>query len=282
MGIRARSAPTRDNAVRAIAMALPRTLNSLRLLCRSLSRGLQTSVEYPGANGGALQPLRLSNIRDNPGARKKEVRVGRGRSSGCGKTSGRGQKGQKARGSVRLGFEGGQTPLHKRLPKINYHDPFARPLQPISLSIIQRMIDLGRLSPAAPITMADLVRCGAIRRIKYGVLLVPGGNFVTPAQIQVTEAVPEAANAVIDAGGSVTLAWYTRLGLRALIKPEKWHDQNLPLPRWAAPPPKWEHRYPERSVDGVPVRTLASHRDVTAIAGAWQRIIHLRNTKAEL
>eukprot|EP00171_Calliarthron_tuberculosum_P016603 IDg16603t1 len=265
-------------------MALPRTLTSLRSLCRTLSRGLQTSVEYPGANGGAPQPLRLSNIRDNPGSRKKEVRLGRGRGSGCGKTSGRGQKGQRARGSVRLGFEGGQTPLHKRLPKINHHDPFARPLQPVSLSLIQRMIDLGRLSacPDTPITMADLVNSGAVRRVGHGVLLVPGGAFTARTHIQVTEAVPEAAAAVIDAGGSVTLAWYTRLGLRALIKPHKWHSQNLPLPRWAAPPPKWAHRYPQRSADGLPIRTLATRDDIAAVAGAWQRVVHLRRTKAML
>lgn len=263
-------------------MALSSTLRSMRALCRTFPRGLQTSVEYPGAGGSTPQPLRLNNIRDNAGARKKEVRVGRGRGSGCGKTSGRGQKGQKARGSVRLGFEGGQTPLHKRLPKINHHDPFARPLQPVSLGLVQRMIDLGRLPNEGTITMRELVRCGALRRVKFGVLLVPGGNFAANVDVQVTEAVPDAAEQVIDAGGQVTLAWYTKLGLRALVKPEKWVMKNLPLPRWAAPPPKWEHRYPERTRDGLPVRPLRTKRDVEAIAKAWERIKHERKRKIEI
>lgn len=263
-------------------MAYPRTLTSLQRLCRTLTRGLQTSVEYPGANGAEIQPLRLNNIRDNPGARKKEVRVGRGRGSGCGKTSGRGQKGQKARGSVRLGFEGGQTPLHKRLPKVNYHDPFARPLQPVSLKLIQRMIDLGRLNPEKTITIADLVRCGAVSGIKFGVLLVPGGDYQAKTHIQVTEAVPEAAARVVDKGGLVTLAWYTKLGLRVLLKPHKWLDQNLPLPKWASPPPKWQDRYPDRTEDGLPVRILASYEDIANIEGAWQRVVHERKRKLEL
>ncbi len=109
--------------------------------------------------------------------------------------------------------------------------------------------------------------------------VVPGGNFTAPVDVQVTEAVPEAANQVISAGGQVTLAWYTRLGLRALIKPEKWTVQNLPLPRWASPPPKLAHRYPERTEDNLPVRTLRSAEDVNQIAKAWERIIHLRKKK---
>ena len=102
-------------------------------------RGLSTLETSAATRSNVIAPvpLRLNDIRDNPGARKKKVRVGRGRGSGCGKTSGRGQKGQKARGSVRLGFEGGQTPLQKRLPKVNHHDPFARPLQPVSVGVIQ-------------------------------------------------------------------------------------------------------------------------------------------------
>ncbi len=151
-------------------MAYSSTLRSMRAMYCKFSRGLQTSVEYPCPNRTTPQPLRLNNLRDNPGARKPEVRIGRGRGSGCGKTSGRGQKGQRARGSVRLGFEGGQTPLHKRLPKINHHDPFARPLQTLSVGLIQRMIDLGRIPSEGTITMRDLVRSGAVRRVKHGIL----------------------------------------------------------------------------------------------------------------
>lgn len=229
----------------------------------------------------AVKPLRLNDIRDNPGARKRKVRLGRGRGSGCGKTSGRGQKGQKARGSVPIGFEGGQTPLHKRLPKFKQHDPFARPLLPVSLGRIQRFIDIGRIVPEgdAPITIGHLVRSGCVRKVEHGVVLVPGGNFAAPVHIQVTEAVPEAANVVLRVGGKVTLAWYNRLGLRALIKPEKWLQKNLPLPKWARPPPKFMHRYPDRSDDDLPIRRLETPEQVAEIREAWKRIVHPRQRK---
>lgn len=227
-------------------------------------------------------PLVLNNIRDNDGARKPEVRVGRGRGSGCGKTSGRGQKGQKARNSIRLGFEGGQTPLQKRVPKRNYYDPFARHLHPVSLGRIQRLIDLGRLDVTKTITIADLVRSGLMKKVKDGVRLVRGGQFSSDVHLQVTETCPEAALDVLRAGGKVTLAWYNTLGLRALIKPHKWHERGVRLPRWARPPPKFEHRYPERSEDGLPIRPLESEEDVRMLEEGWKRIIHKRASKLML
>lgn len=246
-------------------------------LSRALPRYMQTAAS---ARASAPAPLRLNDLRDNPGARKKEVRLGRGRGSGCGKTSGRGMKGQKARNSVRLGFEGGQTPLQKRLPKRNFHDPFVRELEPLSIGRLQRFIDLGRVVGVDGVVgIGELVRSGCVSRLKHGVLLVPGGVLESKVCVEVTEAVPEAASAVIRAGGKVRMAWYNTLGLRATVKPEKWTEKGLRLPRWARPPPKFEHRYPERMEDGLPVRILETADDVAQIEDAWKRIIHVREKK---
>lgn len=225
--------------------------------------------------------LRLYNIRDNDGAKKKKIRVGRGRGSGRGKTCGRGQKGQKARNSVSLGFEGGQTPLQKRFPKRNTFDPFARKLQPLTLGRLQRFIDIGRIdtSEGKEVTMNQLVRSGCVRKPVDGVILVRGGNFAEKVHVQVTETEPDAASQVLAAGGKVTLAWYNKLGLLALIRPERWAQKGLPLPRWARPPPKFEHRYPDRREDGLPVRELQSQEDIDILESAWKRIVHLREVK---
>lgn len=260
----------------------------LRPLYPSSRRTLHTYFRKPkkptltilnAENAHQSSPLRLDNLRDNHGARKPEVRIGRGRGSGCGKTSGRGQKGQRARNSVSLGFEGGQTPLHKRLPKRNHFDPFARVLEPIRLGRIQSFIDIGRLPSDREINIHDLVRSGCVRKPKDGVMLMPGGIFDNRINIQVTEVDPEAARQVVAKGGSVTLAWYNKLGLRALIKPEKWTKKGLPLPCWARPPPKMEHRYPDRTEEGLPVRVLQSEEDVEELPGVWKRISHMRKQK---
>lgn len=267
-------------------IASPLSLSSIRNLAYTPRRRRPTEPSFVvlnAANTDQRTPLDLANLRDNPGARKKEVRVGRGRGSGCGRTSGRGLKGQKARNSVRLGFEGGQTPLQKRLPKRNTHDRFARQLKPVGLSVIQRYIDLGRLPPTGLITICDLVKSGCASQIRDGVVLVKGrGVFVAPVNIEVTECSPEAARTVLRAGGHVTLAWRNALGLRVLLKPEKWTKQNLPLPRWARPPPKLEHRYPERTEDNLPVRYLRTQDDIDAVADAWKRVIHLRQKSTGL
>lgn len=226
--------------------------------------------------------LHLSDLRDNPGARKKKVRIGRGVGSGCGKTSGRGQKGQRARNSVPLGFEGGQTPLHKRLPKINRHDPFARELEYVTLGKIQRMIDIGRIDSTQRITMRELVHSGCIDKVKHGVILKETGCVGAALDIEVTETTPEAARLVIEAGGCVTLAWYNRLGLRVLVKPKKWIKAGLPFPAWARPPPKFQHRYPDRTESNLPVRVIRSVDDIAAMESAWMKFIHPRARKTIL
>eukprot|EP00177_Eucheuma_denticulatum_P008628 GFKZ01015703.1.p1 GENE.GFKZ01015703.1~~GFKZ01015703.1.p1 ORF type:complete len:275 (-),score=40.08 GFKZ01015703.1:1146-1970(-) len=267
-----------------LPLSLPRFSH---LMHRGLSQ-LSPSVPPPegtfsyknAANIHQTRPLRLNDIRDNIGAKKKKVRVGRGRGSGCGKTSGRGQKGQKARNSVRLGFEGGQTPLTKRFPKKRHFDPFARDLLPVPLGRIQKFIDIGRLDRQEEIGIRQLVKSGCVRKPKDGVILVPGGGaFVEGVKIQVTESEPEAARQVISNGGSVELAWYNKLGFLKLLRPERWEKKNLPLPRWARPPPKFEHRYPERREDGLPIRSVTTMDDVDKIEEAWKRIIHVREKK---
>src|ERR1700726_4463022 len=115
--------------------------------------------------------MKLSDIADNAGSRKKRMRVGRGIGSGKGKQAGRGGKGQTARSGVRIkGFEGGQMPLHRRLPKRGFKNtPFARKLNEVSLGRLQQAIDAGRLDPAVTIDAAALVKAGILRRAKDGV-----------------------------------------------------------------------------------------------------------------
>src|SRR5579862_5819775 len=101
--------------------------------------------------------MKLNEIRDNPGARRGKKRLGRGIGSGLGKTSGRGVKGQKARTGVRLkGFEGGQMPLHRRLPKRGFKNPFRKEFQVINVGRLQAAIEAGRLDAAQPITVEVL------------------------------------------------------------------------------------------------------------------------------
>src|SRR5437868_15488738 len=108
--------------------------------------------------------MKLSDIADNAGSRKKRMRVGRGIGSGKGKTSGRGVKGQKARTGVRIkGFEGGQMPLHRRLPKRGFKNLFRKEYQIINIGRIQAAIDIGRLDGAAAITAASLHAAGLVR-----------------------------------------------------------------------------------------------------------------------
>src|SRR6185369_11971413 len=123
--------------------------------------------------------MKLNQIADRPGSRKKRMRIGRGIGSGMGKTGGRGGKGQTARTGVRIkGFEGGQMPLHRRLPKRGFRNtPFARKLNEVNLDRIQTAIDAGKLDASAPIDAAALVKAGVLRREKGGVRLLGTGEI---------------------------------------------------------------------------------------------------------
>jgi large subunit ribosomal protein L15 len=151
--------------------------------------------------------MKLHELADRPGARKKRTRIGRGIGSGCGKTGGRGGKGQTARSGVRIkGFEGGQMPLHRRLPKRGFNNAaFARRLNEVNLGRIQSAIEAGKLDPSATIDANALVKAGVIRRAKNGVRLLGSGEIKAKVALSVWGASKSAVGAVEKAGGSVAL-----------------------------------------------------------------------------
>src|ERR1700692_360228 len=130
--------------------------------------------------------MKLSDIADNAGSRKKRMRVGRGFGSGKGKTAGRGGKGQTARSGVRIkGFEGGQMPLHRRLPKRGFNNIFAKKLNEVNLGRVQAAIDAGKLDPKDVVDVAALVRAGVLRRVKDGVRLLGSGEIKAKLNFEV-------------------------------------------------------------------------------------------------
>jgi len=150
--------------------------------------------------------MKLSDLRDNAGARKPRRRVGRGIGSGKGKTAGRGGKGQTARSGVAIkGFEGGQMPLHRRLPKRGFTNIFRKRFNELNLARVQQAIDAGKLDAAALIDVEALVAAGVLRRAKDGVRLLGGGELKTKVNITVAGASKSAIAAVESAGGSITL-----------------------------------------------------------------------------
>jgi large subunit ribosomal protein L15 len=153
--------------------------------------------------------MKLNELAGRAGARKTRKRIGRGIGSGTGKTGGRGGKGQTARSGVRIkGFEGGQMPLHRRLPKRGFKNTkFALKLNEVNLGRLQEAIDSGRLDAAAKIDAAALVKVGLLRRAKDGVRLLAGGEIKAKVALEVYGASKSAVAAVEKAGGSVeTLA----------------------------------------------------------------------------
>src|SRR6266567_722094 len=148
--------------------------------------------------------MKLNQLRDNPGARMIHTRVGRGSSSGLGKTSGRGVKGAKARAGVSIhGFEGGQMPLYMRLPKRGFHNRFANDFAVINLGRIQTAIDAGKLRGKETLTEADLHAAGLISHGRDGVRLLAKGEFKTKLNFEVAGASHSAIAAVEKLGGSV-------------------------------------------------------------------------------
>ncbi len=151
--------------------------------------------------------MQLHELADRPGARKMRKRIGRGIGSGKGKTGGRGGKGQTARSGVRIkGFEGGQMPLHRRLPKRGFKNAmFARKLNEVNLGRIQAAIDAGELDAAVKIDAAALVTAGVLRRAKDGVKLLGTGEIKAKVAFAVYGASKSAVAAVEKAGGSVEI-----------------------------------------------------------------------------
>ncbi len=150
--------------------------------------------------------MNLNQLSDNPNARKDRKRIGRGIGSGTGKTSGRGHKGQNSRSGVSLkGFEGGQMPLNRRLPKRGFKNLFRKNFVVVNLNRLQAAIDAGRLDPKNPVDMAALQGAGVINNPRDGVRLLAKGALKTKVDITVAGASKAAAAAVEKAGGSLTL-----------------------------------------------------------------------------
>lgn len=151
--------------------------------------------------------MKLHELSDNPGAAKKQKRVARGPGSGKGKTAGRGIKGQKSRSGVALGgYEGGQMPLYRRLPKRGFTKPNALSFAVVNLGTIQKFIDAGKLDAKSDITEDALLAAGVIRRKLDGVRVLAKGELTAKVKLAVTGASKSAIEIVEKAGGALTVA----------------------------------------------------------------------------
>ena len=150
--------------------------------------------------------MRLNELRDNQGARKTRVRVGRGTSSGKGKTGGRGIKGQKSRSGVSIkGFEGGQMPLHMRLPKRGFNVPNPKKLNAVNLGRLQQALDAGKLNASDAVNTASLKSAGVIRRELDGVRIIGNGELKTKLDFEVFGVSASAKEAIEKLGGKITV-----------------------------------------------------------------------------
>jgi large subunit ribosomal protein L15 len=150
--------------------------------------------------------MKLNQIADNAGARKRRMRVGRGIGSGKGKTAGRGVKGQKSRTGVSIkGFEGGQMPLHRRLPKRGFRPPHQKEWQIVNLGSLQKAIDDKKLDAAQTIDAAAMAAAGLFKKASDGVRLLGKGEIKTKIEVKVAGASASAIAAVEKAGGKVEL-----------------------------------------------------------------------------
>lgn len=149
--------------------------------------------------------MKLNEISDNEGAVPSRKRVGRGIGSGMGKTGGRGVKGQKSRSGVAIkGYEGGQMPIYRRLPKRGFSNPFGKDLNIVSVGRIQMAIDAGKLDASATITAEALVAANVIRRVKDGVRILSDGDITAKISTEVAGISASAREKIEKAGGSIT------------------------------------------------------------------------------
>jgi large subunit ribosomal protein L15 len=150
--------------------------------------------------------MKLNELRDNEGATHYRKRLGRGIGSGSGKTAGRGVKGQKARSGVAVnGFEGGQMPLYRRLPKRGFRNIFGKDFNTVSLARVQAAVDAKKLDAGATVDAAALVKAGVIRRAKDGVRVLSTGELKAKLSFDVAGASKAAVEKIEKAGGSVKL-----------------------------------------------------------------------------
>jgi large subunit ribosomal protein L15 len=150
--------------------------------------------------------MKLNDITDNPGSSKNRTRIGRGIGSGKGKTGGRGGKGQTARSGVRIkGFEGGQMPLHRRLPKRGFTNIFKTDYNEVNLGRIQQAIEAGKLDAGQPITIDTLIAAGVCAKARDGVKILGQGELKAKVSFEVARASKSAVEAIEKAGGTVKL-----------------------------------------------------------------------------
>jgi len=150
--------------------------------------------------------MKLNELRDNEGATHYRKRLGRGIGSGSGKTAGRGVKGQKARSGVAVnGFEGGQMPLYRRLPKRGFRNIFGKDFNTVSLARVQAAVDAKKLDAGATVDATALVKAGVIRRVKDGVRVLSTGELKAKLAFDVAGASKAAVEKIENAGGSVKL-----------------------------------------------------------------------------
>ncbi|MFA5988959.1 MAG: 50S ribosomal protein L15 [Sphingomonas sp.] len=166
--------------------------------------------------------MKLNELRDNEGARKSRMRVGRGIGSGKGKTAGRGQKGQKSREGVSIaGFEGGQMPLHMRLPKRGFNNIFAKDYSEVNLGAIQKAVDAGKIAAGAALDQAALNAAGLTRGGKDGVRLLAKGELTVKLSFTVAGASKAAIEAVEKIGGTVNVIHVVPAAEKAAAKKGK-------------------------------------------------------------
>ncbi|MGI9520889.1 MAG: 50S ribosomal protein L15 [Hyphomicrobiaceae bacterium] len=150
--------------------------------------------------------MRLNELKDNDGASKQRVRVGRGIGSGIGKTSGRGHKGQNSRSGVAMkGFEGGQMPLYRRLPKRGFKKWRRKNYNALNIGVLQAAIDAGRVDPTKPLDLETLVAAGVLRRAKDGLRVLGKGELTAKIAITANHVTPGARSAIESAGGEIAL-----------------------------------------------------------------------------
>lgn len=150
--------------------------------------------------------MKLNEIRDNEGARPSRMRVGRGIGSGKGKTGGRGVKGQKSRSGVAIkGYEGGQMPIYRRLPKRGFTNIFAKDFNIVSIARLEQAVEAKALDAGSPITVDTLVAAGIVRRVKDGVRVLADGDAKSKFDLHVAGASKSAIEKIEKAGGKVTV-----------------------------------------------------------------------------
>jgi len=235
---------------------------------RSVSSSLlSSSSSLISVQKRKIRLLSLSNLTPAPGSRQKKKRIGRGQGSGLGGSSTRGQRGQKARGPMgKRNFEGGQTPLFRRIPKRGFSNKqYKEELETLNIDKLVEWINSGRIDPNKLIDMKTIFDSNLLPRIKHGVKLLSTGahKLTLPINIEVTYSSEKARLAVERAGGTIKYVYYNGRGLRAHLRPEKFAI----LPRSSGiPPPKRRHRYLDQFPNFVPIRPPTYHEYVHALA----------------